>query len=234
MQPAIDIQQLTVAYDRNPVLESVSLQVPQGVCMALTGPNGAGKSTLLKAVTGLVKPQTGQVQVLGASYRQMRQQVAYVPQRATVDWHFPATVLEVALMGTYGRLGWLRRPDRQARADAWQALEQVGMHEMAALPLAELSGGQQQRTFLARALAQQAQLFLLDEPFQGIDAPTERAIAALLQELRVAGKSIIAVHHDLHTVPSYFDWVALLNRKVVALGPVATAFSPETIAQTYQ
>jgi manganese/zinc/iron transport system ATP- binding protein len=230
---AIDIHDLTVAYNDRPVLWDVDLTIPTGVLAAVIGPNGAGKTTLMKAILGLIRPLSGQIRVLGAPYSPRRQCVAYVPQRSSVDWDFPTTALDVVLMGTYGRLGWFRRPGRAERQAAWAALKRVGMHDWAQRQIGQLSGGQQQRVFLARALVQQAPLLLLDEPFQGVDAVTEQTIISLLRQLRSEGKTLLAVHHDLQTAAEYFDWVVLLNVRVIASGPTAITLTLQNLQRTY-
>src|SRR5688572_9243149 len=232
-QTAIEVRDLTVAYRDRPVLWDVDLDVPPGVLMAIVGPNGAGKTTLIKSILGLVKPAAGQILVNGQRYDAARKTVAYVPQRGSVDWDFPTNVLDVVMMGLYGRLGWLRRPGAAERQEAMVALEKVGMADFAPRQISQLSGGQQQRVFLARALAQNASIYLMDEPFQGVDATTERAIVKLLQDLRQAGSTVAVVHHDLQTVPEYFDWVFLLNVRRVAAGPVSEAFTEENLRATY-
>jgi manganese/zinc/iron transport system ATP- binding protein len=229
----IEVRDLTVAYRDRPVLWDVDLDVPAGVLMAIVGPNGAGKTTLIKAILGLVEVAAGQVLVEGEPYEKRRRRVAYVPQRGSVDWDFPTNVLDVVMMGLYGKLGWLRRPGRQEREQALGALRKVGMEEYAERQISQLSGGQQQRVFLARALVQSASVFLMDEPFQGVDATTERAIVRLLQELRQEGNTVIVVHHDLQTVEEYFDWVLLLNVRRVAAGPVEEVFTDENLRITY-
>ncbi len=201
--------------------------------MAIVGPNGAGKTTLIKAILGLVKPAAGQALVHGRPYAEQRQLVAYVPQRGSVDWDFPTSVLDVVLMGRYGRLGWVRRPGSADRAAAREALDQVGMSELAGRQISQLSGGQQQRVFLARALVQDAEVYFMDEPFQGVDATTEQAIVELLRALRENGKTVVVVHHDLQTVPEYFDQVTLLNVRRIASGPVADCFTEENLRRTY-
>jgi manganese/zinc/iron transport system ATP- binding protein len=231
--PAIEVNDLTVAYREKPVLWDVDLVVPQGVLMAIVGPNGAGKSTLIKASLGLVRAAAGQVLVHGRPYAEQRKLVAYVPQRGSVDWDFPTSVLDVVMMGCYGSLGWLRRPGRKEREAAMAALAQVGMEDFAARQISQLSGGQQQRVFLARALVQDARLYLMDEPFQGVDAKTERAIVTVLQTLREEGKTVVVVHHDLETVPEYFDQVLLLNVRRIASGPVSEVFTDENLRLTY-
>ena len=231
--PAVEVHDLTVAYGEKPVLWDIDLRVPAGVLMGIVGPNGAGKTTLIKAMLGLVKPVAGEVLVQGKPYRPRAQVVAYVPQRGTVDWDFPTTVFDVVTMGTYGRLGWFRRPGAKERAEAAEALGRVGMADFAGRQISQLSGGQQQRVFLARALVQDAPVYLMDEPFQGVDAVTERAIVGILQELRSRGRTVLVVHHDLGTVAEYFDWVTLLNVRVIASGPVAEAFTPANLRAAY-
>jgi len=231
--PAIEVTDLTVAYGEKPVLWDVDLEVPQGVLMAIVGPNGAGKTTLIRAVLGMLKPAAGRALVFGKPYEEQRKLVAYVPQRGSVDWDFPTSVLDVVLMGRYGHLGWVRRPGQADKAAAREALEHVGMAELQGRQISQLSGGQQQRVFLARALVQHADLYFMDEPFQGVDATTELAIVELLQELRLRGKTVVAVHHDLQTVPEYFDQVTLLNVRRIASGPVDDVFTEENLRLTY-
>lgn len=231
--PALEVHDLTVAYHARPVLWDVDLAVPSEVLMAIVGPNGAGKSTLLKAILGLVRPAAGQVLIEGRPFKERRDLVAYVPQRGSVDWDFPTSVLDVVLMGRYGRLGWFRRPGRADRAAALDALEKVGMAELRERQIRQLSGGQQQRVFLARALVQGARIYLMDEPFQGVDARTERAIVEVLRELRRGGATVVVVHHALQTVPEYFDRVALLNVRKVADGPVDEVFTQANLRLAY-
>ncbi|NJN64005.1 MAG: metal ABC transporter ATP-binding protein [Acidobacteria bacterium] len=231
--PAIEVHDLTIAYRTQPVLWDVGLALPPGRLIAIVGPNGAGKSTLLKAILGLVRPITGWVRVFGRPYAQRRSWVGYVPQRESVDWDFPTSAIDVVLMGLYGRVGWFRRPSRHHRDLAMASLEKVGMAAFAHRQISQLSGGQQQRVFLARALAQEARLYLMDEPFAGVDATTERAILSLLQELRDRGRTVVAVHHDLQTVSEYFDHVVLLNMRLVAHGPIAETFTTENLQRTY-
>ncbi len=231
--PAIAIRDLTVAYRDEPVLWDVDLTVPQGVLMGIVGPNGAGKTTLIKAILDMVTPAAGEVRVFGEPYDAQRRRVGYVPQRGSVDWDFPTRVLDVVMMGLYGRLGWIRRPGRKERDDAMAAIEKVEISNLADRQISQLSGGQQQRVFLARALVQDADLYLMDEPFQGVDATTERAIIALLRELRLRGKTVVAVHHDLQTVPEYFDQVMLLNVRRIASGTVEDVFSDENLRLAY-
>jgi manganese/zinc/iron transport system ATP- binding protein len=230
---AIRITDLTFAYKEKPVLWDVDLDVPGGVLMAIVGPNGAGKTTLLKAALGLIKPTAGHVSIYGKPYHQQRQLLGYVPQRGSVDWDFPTNALDVVMMGRYGKLGWVRRPGKQEENLALSALNKVGMADFAERQISQLSGGQQQRVFLARALVQDAEVYLMDEPFQGVDAVTEKAIVKLLHELRASGKTVVAVHHDLQTVPEYFDQVTLLNIRSIASGAVAEVFTDENLRLTY-
>ena len=232
-EKAIEVTDLTIAYRDKPVLWDVDMDVPAGILMAIVGPNGAGKTTMIKSILGLIKPAAGQVLVYGKPYKEQRHLVGYVPQRGSVDWDFPTSVLDVVMMGRYGALGWLKRPGAAERAAAFDALEKVGMKSFAERQISQLSGGQQQRVFLARALVQDAQLYFMDEPFQGVDATTERAIVTLLQELRSAGKTVVVVHHDLQTVPEYFDWVTMLNVRRIASGPVSEVFTEQNLRQTY-
>ncbi len=227
------VRGLTVSYGQKPAVFSVDMTVQTGTMTAIIGPNGAGKSTLLKAVLGIVKPLSGQVQVFGKTLNAQRGRIAYVPQRASVDWDFPTRVIDVVLMGLYRQLGLLGRVRAQHMARATDCLDRVGMRDFANRQIGQLSGGQQQRIFLARALAQDADLYLLDEPFAGVDAATEKAIISVLKSLRAEGKTVVAVHHDLTTVAEYFDNVFLINTRKVAEGPVATAFSADTLQLTY-
>jgi manganese/zinc/iron transport system ATP- binding protein len=230
---AIEVEDLTVAYKDKPVLWDVDLTVPEGVLMSIVGPNGAGKTTLIKAILNLVSTAAGQVKIYGKPYSDQRRIVGYVPQRGSVDWDFPTSVKDVVIMGRYGALGWIKRPGKEEQDMALVALDKVGMTQYADRQISQLSGGQQQRVFLARALVQDARVYLMDEPFQGVDATTERAIVSLLKELRRSGKTVVAVHHDLQTVPEYFDWTALLNVRLITSGPVEKVFTEENLRLTY-
>jgi manganese/zinc/iron transport system ATP- binding protein len=227
------INDLTVAYRDKPVLQDIDLTIPAGRLCAIVGPNGAGKSTLIKATLGLIPTTAGSVRIFGAPYAEQRNRVGYVPQRTSVDWDFPTTAIDVVMMGTYGKLGWLKRPGKAERERAMHALEQVKMTDFAERQISQLSGGQQQRVFLARALAQDAQLYFMDEPFVGVDAITEEAIVTLLKDLRASGKTVIVVHHDLDSAPEYFDWLVLLNVKLIASGPFESTFTSENLRRTY-
>ena len=224
---AVFVKNLTVVYDEKPVLWDINFKLPKGKLVAVIGPNGAGKTTLIKTIIGLLRPVTGSV-ALGCGGN-----IAYVPQCESVDWDFPVTALDTVLMGRYGHIGWLRRPKKADRRLALDALDKVGMLELATRQISRLSGGQQQRVFLARALVQNAELFLMDEPFKGVDAQTEKSIVALLKALRREGKTIVAVHHDLNTVRDYFDWVAMINLRLYAFGPVCEALTEKSFRATY-
>jgi len=224
---------MTVAYQGRPVLWDIDYDAPPGKLVAIVGPNGAGKSTLIKAVLELIPRTDGEVRFFGKTYQQQRGLIGYVPQRTSVDWDFPVNALDVVVMGLYRQIGWFRPVSRLYRQQALAALERVGLAEFAGRQISELSGGQQQRVFLARALVQNADLYLMDEPFAGVDAATERAIVELLRELRSAGKTALVVHHDLQTVAEYFDEVLLLNMRLVASGPVDQAFTTENLRRTY-
>ncbi|MEQ8820263.1 MAG: ABC transporter ATP-binding protein [Sumerlaeia bacterium] len=224
---------MTVAYHRKPVLWDVDLDIHKGQLVGLIGPNGAGKSTLLKAAMGLVPRASGTVHVFGKPYEKNRQMVGYVPQRESVDWDFPVSALDVVCMGLYREVGWFRPVGRKFKDRAREALEKVGMGDFADRQISQLSGGQQQRVFLARALAQDAELYFMDEPFAGVDAATEKAIIQLLKELKANGRTVIVVHHDLQTVRQYFDSVILLNMRVVAHGPTKHVFTEENLKKTY-
>jgi manganese/zinc/iron transport system ATP- binding protein len=230
---AVSIRDLTVTYSEKPVLWDIDLDWSMGALTAVVGPNGAGKSTLVKAALGLIPVAAGTALFLGQPLDQARGKVAYVPQRSAVDWDFPTDVLDVTLMGTYGALGWFRRPGGGERSRAMAALEQVGMADLAHRQINELSGGQQQRTFLARALVQGAEVTILDEPFTGVDAVTEQKMIEVFRSLRDAGKAVIAVHHDLDSVPMIFDEVTLLNTRLIAHGPVDEVFSEPHLRATY-
>lgn len=229
----LKIQDLTVAYHRKPVLWDVDLEVPPGQLVGVVGPNGAGKSTLLKAVLDLIPRASGRIEVFGQPYRKQRRRVGYVPQRESVDWDFPVDALDVVAMGLYGRIGLCRPVRRKHRRAALEALDRVGVADLARRQISQLSGGQQQRTFLARALVQDADLYLMDEPFAAVDAATEQAIVELLRDMKQAGKTALVIHHDLQSVPDYFDYVILLNMRVVAHGPTAEVFTPENLQKTY-
>ncbi|MBA3530735.1 MAG: metal ABC transporter ATP-binding protein [Ardenticatenales bacterium] len=229
----VAVRDLTVAYREEPVLWDIDLDVPPATLMAIVGPNGAGKSTLIKTILGLIEPAAGEVSIFGGTIQEQRRRVGYVPQRGSVDWDFPTNALDVVMMGTYGRLGWFRRPGRGEQAEARQALGDVGMEEFAQRQISQLSGGQQQRVFLARALVQDADIYFMDEPLQGVDATTERAIMSVLRTLRERGRTVVVVHHDLETVAEYFDRVMLLNVRKIAEGPVAEVFTEENLRRTY-
>ena len=229
----LTIRDLTVAYHRKPVIWDIDLTIPEGKLVSIVGPNGAGKTTLIKACLDLIPRSSGEVSIYGQPYKQARQRVGYVPQRESVDWDFPVSALDVVAMGTYGQLGWFRRVSKRSKALSMQALERVGLADYAHRQISQLSGGQQQRTFLARALVQDADIYFMDEPFAAVDAATERAIVEMLKEIQERGKTVLVVHHDLATVPQYFDWTVLLNMRVVAAGPTDEVFNQQNLRRTY-
>ena len=230
---ALETHDLTVTYHKRPVLYGVDVNIPEGKLVGIVGPNGAGKSTLIKSIMGVVPTTSGWVKAFGKPVKDSLKRIGYVPQRGSVDWDFPVTVMDVALMGTYGRLGLFRRPGKAQRLQAEEALDKVGMLPYVSRQIGNLSGGQQQRVFLARALAQDSDLYLMDEPFVGVDAATEKAIIDLLQEMRNSGKTVLVVHHDLQTAESYFDMLLLLNMRLVAFGNTDEVFNQELLQKTY-
>lgn len=230
---ALTVEHLSVNYEKTSVLWDLTFEVPSGKLVAIVGPNGAGKSTFLKTALGLVKPISGQIFFFGRSFRKERRRVAYVPQRESVDWDFPITVFDLVLMGRYGRLGLFKRPSQKDRQDVNHYLEKVGLESFADRQISQLSGGQQQRAFLARALIQEADLYLMDEPFTGIDIASTQTIISILKQLRDDGKTLLVVHHDLTSVSQTFDWVILLNKCLVGCGSVQSIFTPEMIHKTY-
>lgn len=233
MVAAVEVHDLTVAYHKRPVLYGIDVEIAPGKLVGIMGPNGAGKSTLIKAIMGLIPPINGWVRIFGESGAKGLQRVGYVPQRESVDWDFPVNVMDVVLMGRYGRLGIGRRPRAEDRDVARACLEKVGMLPFADRQISNLSGGQQQRVFLARALAQESDLYLMDEPFAGVDATTEAAIVNLLRELKARGKTILVVHHDLTSAKDYFDTLLLINLRLVAFGETNAVFTPELLQKTY-
>jgi manganese/zinc/iron transport system ATP- binding protein len=233
MVPSLEVHDVTVAFDRKPVLWNIDLTLPQGKLVGIIGPNGAGKSTLIKAVMGLLPLSSGYVKLFDQPIDDVRKRISYVPQRESVDWDFPASVLDIVLMGRYGKLGLFTRPRKADKDVAMDCLRKVGMESFVNRQISQLSGGQQQRTFLARALAQQADIYFMDEPFAGVDAATEKAIINLLRSMTEQKKTVIVVHHDLQSVPQYFDYVIMLNTRLVAYGPTETIFTQENLTATY-
>ena len=231
--PLLEFHDVTVAYGRRPVLWNVDLAIEEPCLFGVIGPNGAGKSTLLKAALGLVPVVGGTVRFEGRPLAAVRRRVGYVPQRETVDWDFPVSVMDVVLMGTYAELGWFRRPGPRQRARARESLDRVGLADVADRQIGRLSGGQQQRVFLARALAQDARIYLLDEPLAGVDARSQEQIFSVLAALRAEGRLVVVVHHDLRTAAEWFDRVALVDMRLVAAGPTATVLTPENLRRTY-
>ncbi len=231
--PVLEIHDLTVSYDKKPVLWGIDLSIPEGSLCGIIGPNGAGKSTLIKSIMDLIDMNSGYVKIFNESLEEVRKRVSYVPQKESVDWDFPASVLDVVLMGRYANLGLFKNPRKADKEAAIKALELVGMDAFQKRQISQLSGGQQQRVFLARALTQNADIYFLDEPFAGVDAATEKAIFKILQNLTHEGKTIVVVHHDLQSVETYFNWVILLNLRLVASGPTDKVFTPTLLEETY-
>lgn len=230
---AIEAHNLTVSYDRKPVLWNVDFKLPIGQIIGIIGPNGSGKTTLLKAMMGLVSSDSGYVKIFDQNIQKVREKISYVPQRESVDWNFPASVMDVVLMGRYKKSNILRRINKKDKEIAAEALEKVSLLEYSNRQISQLSGGQQQRVFIARSLAQEADLYIMDEPFVGIDAATEEAIILLLQEMKSANKTVVVVHHDLHTAKAYFDWIVLLNTRLVACGRKEEVLNEQLLQEAY-
>ncbi len=231
--PVVEFHDLTVSYDKKPVLWNIDMTLPRGALTGIIGPNGAGKSTLIKAAMGLLPLGSGFIRLFDQPLDDVRERVSYVPQRETIDWDFPTSVLDVVLMGRYGKLGLLKRPGKKDKAIAMECLEKVGMAPLRRRQIAQLSGGQQQRVFLGRALAQEADLYFMDEPFAGVDAATESAILSILRELTAQGKTVIVVHHDLQSAAEFFDWIVLLNLRLIASGPITEVFTNALLQEAY-
>jgi manganese/iron transport system ATP-binding protein/manganese/zinc/iron transport system ATP- binding protein len=231
---AIEVEHLTVSYNARPALLDVSVNIEADQLVGIIGPNGAGKSTLIKAVLGFVKPDLGTVRIGGSNAQNARGQVAYVPQRGAVDWDFPITVKEVSLMGRYQQIPWYSSPKKEDGEAAMEALKMVRMEEFANRQIGELSGGQQQRVFMARALAQGSNILLLDEPFAGVDAATERAILEVLDRAKKSGKTLVVVHHDLSTAAEYFDKLLLIKQRLYAYGEPAAVLQEDLLSQVYE
>jgi len=232
-RPAVEFHDLTVSYDKKPVLWSIDMTLPQGSLIGIIGPNGAGKSTLIKAAMGLLPLGSGYVKIFNQPLDKVRDRVSYVPQRESVDWDFPTSVMDVVLMGRYSKIGLFRSPSKKDRRIAEESLEMVGMSPFKSRQISQLSGGQQQRVFLARALCQEADLYFMDEPFAGVDAATEKAIIQLMKTMSKQGKTVVVVHHDLQSAREYFDWAVLLNLRLIASGPAEEVLTPELLQETY-
>lgn len=229
----LEVEQLTVNYEKTSVLWDINFSIPEKTIVGILGPNGAGKSTLLKALLGLLKPLNGHITFFGKPLAKVRQRVGYVPQRSSVDWDFPITAFDLVMMGRYGKMGLLKWASKEDREATRMALEQVEMLDFADRQIGQLSGGQQQRLFIARALVQDADIYLLDEPYAGIDMATEKTLHALFENLRQKGKTLLIVHHNLNATESYFDWLVLLNTCLIASGPVNEVFTQQNISRTY-
>ncbi len=233
MGEVLSVRDLNVYYGDQLAIEDIAFTLREGRLVGVVGPNGAGKSTMIKAIVGSLKPASGVIEVFGSTDARARRRITYVPQRGSVDWDFPVTVKDVVTQGRYGNVGFLKRFSAEDHAKVANALSLVNLTDLASRQIGELSGGQQQRVFLARALAQQGDIYLMDEPFVGVDAATESAIVDVLRGLRDAGKTVLVVHHDLATVGEYFDDVILMNRKIIAHGPIEQYFTPELLQKTY-
>jgi manganese/zinc/iron transport system ATP- binding protein len=231
--PALDVSHLTVLYNNTVVLSDCTATIPQGIMLGIIGPNGAGKTTFIKSILGIIPKKSGEVFLLGKTVAYSHNKIAYVAQRHSIDWDFPITVFDMVLMGCYGKLGWFRRPGVREQVQVYETLVTVGLDDYANEPIGVLSGGQQQRAFIARALMQDPQIYFLDEPFAGVDLPTEKIIVELLKKLRDQGKTIIVVHHDILTAPAYFDWALLLNKKVIACGSIEDVLTQQNFAAVY-
>ncbi|WP_278239290.1 metal ABC transporter ATP-binding protein [Jeotgalibacillus sp. ET6] len=230
---ALSVKNLSSAYQKKVVLDSLTFSIEEGTLTGVVGPNGAGKSTMIKAILGLQPRMTGSIEFFNGKEKKLTNRLGYVPQRGAVDWDFPTNVLDVVTMGLYGQIGWFHYPGKKHRKLAIEALEKVNMAEYANRQISQLSGGQQQRVFLARALVQDADLYFMDEPFAGVDAKTEKTIISVLKELKSKGKTVLVVHHDLQTVPAYFDHVLLLNKQLIAYGPTEETFTKTSLKKTY-
>lgn len=231
--PALELNNVTAGYQDTCILKNVTVRIEQGLLCGVVGPNGAGKTTLIKSVLNSVPLSSGSISVLGQQHTHATSSIAYVPQRTAVDWNFPTTVFDAVLMGTYGTCGWFKRPGKHERELTDHALHELGIHRLANRPINELSGGQQQRVFLARALVQQAPIYMMDEPFNGIDGPTEQIIISILKRLQKEGKTIVVVHHDLQTLAEQFDYILLLNQKTIAYGKTRDVLVPQYICAAY-
>jgi manganese/zinc/iron transport system ATP- binding protein len=231
--PIVELHDITVSYHKKPVLWDIDLTLPMGSIIGIIGPNGAGKSTMIKAIMGLVELSSGYVKMFDKDLDKVRSKVSYVPQKESVDWDFPASVLDVVLMGRYGKMGLFRRPRKADKEVAMECLSRVDMEGYANRQISQLSGGQQQRVFLARALAQEADLYFMDEPFAGVDAATEKAIVNLMKTMAKQGKTVVVVHHDLQSAREYFDWAVLLNLRLIASGPTEEVMTTPLLQETY-
>ncbi|HAR20878.1 MAG TPA: manganese ABC transporter ATP-binding protein [Cytophagales bacterium] len=232
-EPIVEVHDLTVSYHNKPVLWDIDFSLPAGVLAGIIGPNGAGKSTLIKTIMGLIKPSSGYTNMFGQDLEKVRKRVSYVPQRETVDWDFPASVFDVVLMGRYAKAGLFKSMSRSDKEVAMESIRKVGLEAMSNRQISQLSGGQQQRVFIARALAQDADLYFMDEPFAGVDMATEADIIKILKEMKDKGKTVVVVHHDLQSAIDYFDWMVMLNMRLVASGPTSQVFNQATLQETY-
>jgi len=233
MESAISIKNLTISYDEKKILSNINIDIPKGKLIGIIGPNGGGKSTFIKGILDIVKNSSGNIKFQGEYYKEYLKKIAYIPQRDTVDWDFPTTVLDVVIMGSYGRLGLFKRPKRKEKEMAILMLKKVGMEKYLNRQISQLSGGEKQRVFIARALMQKSEIYFMDEPFQGVDIKTEKAIIKILKTLKEKNKTVLVVHHNLETVKEYFDYLVMINRKIIAKGEIADVFNKENIKKTF-
>lgn len=232
-KPVLEIHDLTVSYGKNPILWNIDFSLPHGILAGIIGPNGAGKSSLIKAIMGLLEVNSGYIRVFDSEMDAVRKKISYVPQRESVDWDFPASALDIVMMGTYHKLGLFNRPGKKEKALAMKCLEKVDMASFHDRQISELSGGQQQRVFIARALAQEADIYFMDEPFAGVDISTENTIVELLKQMTKDGKTVIVVHHDIHSASRYFDWIIMLNMHLIASGPTDQVLTEPLLQKTF-
>ena len=233
MTTALEVKNLSVTFEKRFVLYNIDFSIPTGKLVAVVGPNGAGKTTLLKASLGLIKPTSGNIYYFQQTLKESRKRIAYIPQRESVDWDFPITLFDLVLMGRYGRLGIFKRPSRNDKNDVRGCLEKLGLDSLSSRQIGQLSGGEQQRAFVARALMQEADLYLMDEPFNSIDAQSTNNIISILKELKEEEKTLLVVHHDLSSIANIFDWVVLLNKSLIGYGSVESTFNHELLKKTY-
>jgi len=232
-KPVLEIHDLTVSYGKNPILWNIDFSLPHGILAGIIGPNGAGKSSLIKAIMGLLEVNSGYIRIFDSEMDTVRKKISYVPQRESVDWDFPASALDIVMMGTYHKLGLFNRPGKKEKALALKCLEKVDMANFKDRQISELSGGQQQRVFIARALAQEADIYFMDEPFAGVDISTENTIVELLKQMTKDGKTVIVVHHDIHSASRYFDWIIMLNMHLIASGPTEQVLTEHLLQKTF-
>ncbi|MFA6708647.1 MAG: metal ABC transporter ATP-binding protein [Fusobacterium sp.] len=233
MEIAISIKNLTVSYENKKILSNIDMNIPKGKLIGIIGPNGGGKSTFIKGILNIIKKKSGIVKFQGKDYRKYFKKIAYIPQRDTVDWDFPTTVLDVVIMGSYGRLGLFKSPGEKEKEEAIKNLKKLNIEKYFDRQISQLSGGEKQRVFIARALMQKAEIYFMDEPFQGVDVKTEKEIIEILKKLKEKGKTVLVVHHNLEKVKDYFDYLIMINREIVAIGETNDIFIEKNINKTF-